>query len=108
MRDARAILIEARRLIAEGDFTQHAAARDERGRPVRAFSLKARAYCLAGALIAARANLTAALLKRDEREVLARVLGFEDRHALRRWNDALNRRQRDVLAVLDDAIARLA
>lgn len=108
MRDARVLFTEARRLIAAGDFTQHASARDERGRPVRAISLKARVYCLAGALIAARANLTAATLMRDERDALARLLGFADRHALRRWNDGLHRRRGDLIAVLDDAIARLA
>ncbi|MES4793444.1 MAG: hypothetical protein C4321_11120, partial [Chloroflexota bacterium] len=84
-------------------------ARDAAGAAVPIWDAQARSFCLTGALERAGWDIAdwsvPALC--TARELVSAVLREEDPTAIRipDWNDAPHRRQQDVLAVLDRAIA---
>jgi hypothetical protein len=104
--DARTLLTAVRALIAAG-WCQHASARDAAGRRVPYHAADARAWSLHGAMF--RADLDVFHGQAHGWEEARRALaaaGCEPGTVL--WNDAPDRTQADVLALLDRALGATA
>lgn len=93
-------LARVRALIAAG-WTQHTQARNEFGAPRSPYEAEACQWCIWGAICASVPREDTVLARE-----LRRLLGFEMLIWLQDWNDAVDRTQAQVLARIDDAMAR--
>jgi hypothetical protein len=91
------VLLRAAAWVALG-HTKGAPARDEKGEPVAAMSLAAVAWCLTGALYRA-ADADEGAYKRA-RAAVRQALSSYAGPTILEWNDAAERRKRDVVALL--------
>lgn len=105
--EVRELLIVARALVDRG-WTQRVEALNGKGKPVWARNPQSVCWCLAGALDRAAYLLHQPDVLVDEiGHILAQKLGFdfEDLAEVVNWNDAPERTQAEVVALLDSLIA---
>lgn len=104
---AAEILVNARRLLAKrGGWTQRTEARLSSGEPTLSEDPDATSFCLLGAVYRFMSDTPHAEANRAW-GAIKDATGARDSYGIVNWNDRPKRRKREVLAVIDEAIAKV-